>query len=371
MTRRVLVVRLDATGDVLLAGPAVRAVAAAPATEVALLCGPTGAAAARLLPGAARVLEWASPWIVHPAPPVTRADVDGIVATLAGHAFDEAVVLTSFHQSPLPTALLLRLAGVGRITGASVDYPGSLLDVRLRPGDAPDCDLPDDIPEPERALEIAAAAGFRLPPGDDGRLAVRRPPDVGALLGPLDRVSPHRRPYVVLHPGAAVSARRWPAEHHRRAAHLLVDAGLSVVVTGGPGERELTAAVADGLRGRCLDLGGRTDLAQLAGVLAGAAALVAGNTGAAHLAAAVGTPVVSLFAPVVPAVRWRPYRVPQVLLGDQDAPCRGSRARVCPVPGHPCLAGVTPEQVVSAVRRLVPAPAPVPVPAGNPKEGPS
>jgi ADP-heptose:LPS heptosyltransferase len=380
VTRRVLVVRLDATGDVLLAGPAVRAVAAAPATEVTLLCSPTGAAAGRLLPGAARVLEWASPWIVHPAPPVTRADVDGIIATLAAHAFDEAVVLTSFHQSPLPTALLLRLAGIGRITGASVDYPGSLLDVRLRPGDSPDCDLPEDIPESERALAITAAAGFRLPPGDDGRLAVRRPPDVGALLGPLDRGSQHRRPYVVLHPGAAAPARRWPAEHHRRAAHLLADAGLPVVVTGGPGERELTAAVADGLRGgddrcldHCLDLGGRTDLAQLAGVLAGAGALVAGNTGAAHLAAAVGTPVVSLFAPVVPAVRWRPHRVPQVLLGDQDAPCRGSRARVCPVPGHPCLTRVTPEQVVSAVRRLVPAtaPDPEPVPAGNPKEGPS
>ncbi|OLT00391.1 hypothetical protein BJF90_35560 [Pseudonocardia sp. CNS-004] len=129
-----------------------------------------------------------------------------------------------------------------------------------------------------------------------------------------------------------------------------------------------------------LDLGGRTDLARLSGVLAGASALVAGNTGAAHLAAAVGTPVVSLFAPVVPPVRWRPHRVPHVLLGDQDAPCRGSRARECPVPGHPCLSRVAPEEVVAALNRLVaaasaPAPAAphVLVPAGQPamhsKEG--
>ena len=87
-------------------------------------------------------------------------------------------------------------------------------------------------------------------------------------------------------------------------------------------------------------------------MLAGAQALVVGNTGAAHLAAAVGTPVVSLFAPVVPAVRWRPYRVRQVLLGDQSAPCRDTRARDCPVPGHPCLTGVEPEDVLDAVRRL-------------------
>jgi ADP-heptose:LPS heptosyltransferase len=340
VTRRVLVVRLDGAGDVLLAGPAVRAVAAAPGTEVTLLCGPDGADAGRLLPGVRRVLVWASPWIVAPAPAVTAADVDDIVARLATHAFDEAVVLTSFHQSPLPTALLLRLAGIPRITGASVDYPGSLLDVRLRPGE----DLPEDIPEPERALAIAAAAGFALPPGDDGRLAVQPPPDVSALVGSLPG-----RPYVVLHPGAAVPARR------RRAVRLLAQAGIPTVVTGGAGERELTAAVAGD---EALDLGGRTDLAQLAGVLAGASAVVVGNTGAAHLAAAVGTPVVSLFAPVVPAVRWRPYRVPHVLLGDQDAPCRGSRARMCPVPGHPCLARITPEHVVAAVRRLVAAPVP-------------
>jgi heptosyltransferase-3 len=81
---------------------------------------------------------------------------------------------------------------------------------------------------------------------------------------------------------------------------------------------------------------------------------VVGNTGPAHLAAAVGTPVVSLFSPVVPAVRWRPWRVPQVLLGDQAAACASSRARVCPVPGHPCLDGVAVGAVVAAVDRLAP-----------------
>jgi ADP-heptose:LPS heptosyltransferase len=346
VTRRVLVVRLDGAGDVLLTGPAVRAVAAASDTEVSLLCGPDGEAAGRLLPGVRRVMVWTSPWTVSPAPPVRAADLHLVVAELAGHSFDEAVLLTSFHQSPLPTALLLRLAGIGRITGASVDYPGSLLDVRLRPGDGPGDDLPEDLPEPERALAIARAAGFRLPHGDDGRLAVCTPPPVGRVLGPVALC-----PYVVLHPGAAVPARRWPVEHHRRAARMLERLGLPVVVTGGSGERGLTAAVADGC---ALDLGGRTDLGQLAGVLAGAVALVAGNTGAAHLAAAVGTPVVSLFAPVVPAAKWRPYKVPQMLLGDQAAPCRDTRARDCPVPGHPCLSSVAPEEVVSAVRRLYP-----------------
>jgi ADP-heptose:LPS heptosyltransferase len=123
-----------------------------------------------------------------------------------------------------------------------------------------------------------------------------------------------------------------------------------VLVTGGPGERALTAAVA-GMRG--VDLGGRTPLRELAAVLDGAAAVVVGNTGPAHLAAAVGTPVVSLFSPVVPAQRWAPYGVPSVLLGDQTAPCRDTRARECPVPGHPCLTSVSPADVVAAVEKLV------------------
>jgi hypothetical protein len=64
--------------------------------------------------------------------------------------------------------------------------------------------------------------------------------------------------------------------------------------------------------------------------------------------------VVSLFAPVVPAVRWAPYGVPTVVLGDQDAPCRGTRVRECVVAGHPCLTTVAPSEVVEAVDTLAP-----------------
>jgi ADP-heptose:LPS heptosyltransferase len=87
-------------------------------------------------------------------------------------------------------------------------------------------------------------------------------------------------------------------------------------------------------------------------VLAAASVVVVGNTGPAHLAAAVGTPVVSLFAPTVPAQRWAPYGVPVALLGDQKAPCAATRATVCPIPGHPCLTNVSPEDVLAAVAGL-------------------
>ena len=337
-SRRVLVARLDSDGDVLLAGPAVRAVAAH-ADEVTLLCGPAGRQAAALLPGVDRVLEWAAPWIAADPGPVRPKETEGLITSVRSGEVTEAVILTSFHQSALPLALLLRLAGVGRITAISEDYPGSLLDVRHR--------VPDLIPEAERALSVAAAAGFVLPPGDDGRLRIREPlADVADLAG--------AGPYVVVHPGASVPARACPPELAAAVVRAVAGGGRRVLVTGGPGERSLTGYVA-GTAGA--DLGGRTDLGQLAALLAGAQALVVGNTGPAHLAAAVGTPVVSLFAPTVPYEKWGPYRVPAVRLGDQHAACRGTRARECPVPGHPCLSTVSAADVAGALSHLEAIPA--------------
>ncbi len=327
-------VRLDSMGDVLISGPAIRAVAAG-STTTTLLVGPLGAQAAELLPGVHDVLVWDCPWISAYPPAVEREAIDILVAALSSRDIDQAVVLTSFHQSALPTALLLRLAGIARITAVSEDYPGRLLDVRVPP--------PPDGPEPERMLAVAQAAGFALPPGDDGRLRVREPlPSVDLGVGE----------YVVVHPGVSASARAYPAECWTEVVELLAAQGRAVVVTGGAAETGLTKAVAGA---SALDCGGRFSVAELAAVLAGASVMVVANTGPAHLAAAVGTPVVSLFAPVVPAVRWAPYGVPTTVLGAQNAPCRDTRATACPIPGHPCLSAVAPADVVRAAHDLLEA----------------
>jgi ADP-heptose:LPS heptosyltransferase len=182
-----------------------------------------------------------------------------------------------------------------------------------------------------------------LPPGDDGRLAVRRPlPDATGLTGGPG--------YVVVHPGATAPARAVPPDLAAATVDRLAGDGCRVVVTGAPGDRDLTARVAGT---RAADLAGRTRLPELAAVLAGAAAVVTGNTGPGHLAAAVGAPVVSLFSPVVPASAWAPYGTRLRLLGDQDAPCRGTRARTCPVPGHPCLTSLSADDVAGAVHDLI------------------
>ncbi|MFD1542992.1 glycosyltransferase family 9 protein [Nonomuraea guangzhouensis] len=172
--------------------------------------------------------------------------------------------------------------------------------------------------------DFTRAAGVELSPDDQGKHAVRPSlPDIGNVIGNLidTGTGAGEGAYVVVHPGTSAPTRT-PAERHRQAVRELAEDGHRVVVTGK--ERELIAYVAHDV---AVDLGGRTTLSQLAALIERAGVLVAGNTGTAHLAAVVGTPAVSLFAPrSLLSSRWAPYGVPPVFLGDRQAPCQDARA---------------------------------------------
>ena len=119
----------------------------------------------------------------------------------------------------------------------------------------------------------------------------------------------------MIHPGAASPARRWPPERFAAVARAERRAGRTVLVTGGADEVELARAVAylADLDPRNM-LAGSTDLVGLAAVVAGAARVLCGDTGVAHLATALGTPSVVLFGPVSPAEWGPPPRARHVTL---------------------------------------------------------
>ncbi|MFE6286320.1 glycosyltransferase family 9 protein [Streptomyces sp. NPDC057877] len=276
---KALVVRPDGFDGVLLSGPAVRAVATR-ADRVTLVCAPPGAPAAGLLPHVDEVLVWDGP---------EDPDTGRLVRRLRAESYDVGLALGG--RGPVPADRLLRTAQVRRVGAEPPHRHGAVA-----------------------ALDTAAALGFRLRTGDDGRLRVVPAPDTASLTG--------NGPYVVVHPAGE-------ADRCARTVELLADAGHRVVVTGGPDGAELARRVSGDT---AVNLGGRTTPRQLTGVLRAADALVTADPGAAHLAAAVSTPVVALTG------TWTPYKVSAVLLGDGDAATR-----------------FTPEDVVRAVRKLLAA----------------
>lgn len=151
---------------------------------------------------------------------------------------------------------------------------------------------------------------------------------------------------VVVHPGAAYGAKRWPAARFAACAAVLAARGHAVVVTGGDDERALTAEVVarTGLPPDA-DLGGNTDLAGLLDLVAAASLVIAGDTGVSHVATAFGTPSVTLFGPVPPTQWGPPPGGPHVVLGD-DTVRRGDRFADDP---DPALLAVTPDDVLAAI----------------------
>ncbi|GAC1531052.1 MAG: glycosyltransferase family 9 protein [Vulcanimicrobiaceae bacterium] len=332
---RLLAVRQDNNGDVLLAGPALRALAANAC--VTLLCGPGGEGAARILPALDDIIVARAEWIEgHPRPLDVEATY-GFVNGVSARGFDRAVIFTSFHQSPLPMALLLRLAGVPWIGAIGVDYPGSLLDVRAH--------VDDDLHEVDRGLALARACGYALPTVDDASLRLTALPRSDAFVGD--------KPYILVQPGATVAARAWSPDKMRALVGRLRARDVRVVVVGAAAETDLVRhVVADS---GALDLAGRTTFAEFAAIVRDARALVVGNTSGIHVASAVGTPVVSIFAPTIPVARFAPWHVPHEILGNQTIACAGCRARTCPVPGQPCTGCVSSDDVLASLVRLASA----------------
>jgi ADP-heptose:LPS heptosyltransferase len=182
---------------------------------------------------------------------------------------------------------------------------------------------------------------------------------VGATASPHDLRLPPPGPrgdHVVVHPGAASASRRWPADRWAAVARSLAATGVPVVVTGSAGEAALGAQVSSGVPG-ALDRCGRDDLPGLARVVGTAALLLSGDTGVAHLGTALGTPSVTLFGPVSPAL-WGP-RVDEHL---HRALWRGEARRPRPGDPHgttldPLLEQLTVPEVLDAARAVLRLPA--------------
>ncbi len=351
-SRRILAVRLDNLGDVLVTTPAIHAVKAAlPGVELTLLASPVGAQTGRLNPDIDSVIVYQAPWM----DPWQRLPQDcdreqRMIATLHDRRFDGAIIFTSFRQSPLPAAYLCYLAGIPLRLAASIDGPGSLLTTRYKHPDRM-------MHEVERGLDLIGAIGFpaaeldlvlRVPDGDRDRIR-----ELLHARG-IDR----DRPVVVIHPGCSMPARTYPWERYAEVGDLLVERlGATVVLSGTGDERALVdqvyARLRPGSRRETHRLAGTLPFATFCALIETADLLITNNTGPMHIAAALKTPVVTLFALTNPPEQWGPWRVPHRQLY-HEVPCRLCYSRVCPY-GHECLSLITPEMVTDAAKELLAA----------------
>ena len=337
--RRILVVRPDNLGDVVLSGPALRALRrAAPRARLDLLAAPAGAAVAPLLPEVGEVLVASVSWQqLDPAAVPAEEDLALLDRIRAGR-YDAAVLLTSFTQSPWPAAQLCRLAGVPVRVGTSKEFGGAAL-THWVPSP------PDELHQVDRALRVLARVGV---PPVDGRLRLVVPDEARAAARRVLAQHGVTGPYAVLLPGASCSSRRYPVDRFAEVAGLLAAGGLTVLVSGTAAESEPVSRVA-GNRPGVLAAAGELDVPALAAALAGARVVVCNNSGGAHLADAVGVPAVVLFAGTEQPEQFRPRAVPAAVL-TVPTPCAPCRQLRCPY-GLECL-DLAPERVAREALRL-------------------
>ncbi|OLL27562.1 LPS biosynthesis glycosyltransferase [Burkholderia sp. SRS-W-2-2016] len=333
---RIVVFRALQLGDMLCAVPALRALrAAAPDAHIALI----GLPWARTF--VERYADLVDELIVFPGAlgfpeqPETNDGLPDFFAAMRDRHFDLAMQL---HGSGGIANDLLRQFG------ARADAGFVQPDERPRAG----CfiDWPDTLPEPERYLALMSALGA---PAHDRKLSfplTDHDRDEYAALRERHGIEAQR--LVLVHPGAQLPSRRWPAERFAGLADHLAADGWQIAITGTAAEAPLTCAVLGAMSAPALHLAGTTSLGALAALVADARLVVSNDTGISHIAAALETASV-VIACGSDTRRWAPLdHLLHRVLADYP-PCRPCMFRDCPY-GHPCARNIGVETVVEAAR---------------------
>jgi ADP-heptose:LPS heptosyltransferase len=357
--RRILVVRPDNVGDVVLLTPALHALrAAAPQAWIELLASPAGAGVAAMIPELDGVLTSSPSWQQLTAP----SDADGAAAAaraerelldrLTAGGYDVMLVFTSFSQSPWPVAHLGLLAGIGTRVVHSREFAGGVATHWVTPP-------PDDTHHVDRSLHLLGAIGVPA----RGRTPTLRVPDAAyaaadeLVVATLRGQESSGDRFVLLVPGASCASRRYPAARFGAAAAGIAAQGLPVLVAGTAAEAglvEQVVATAGTPDVRALPA---TGLPVFAALVARAAVALVNNSVGLHLADAVGTPVVVTYAGTERLGDVAPRAVPAALL-QVPTPCSPCRQLSCPF--HLECLDVAPERLVAAALRLTTDPAAAP-----------
>lgn len=346
--RRVLLLRLERIGDLLMVVEAIGdARAAWPDAEIDLIVGSWNEGLARLVPGVTCVETIDVPWLARGSQGATWPALVSRARSWQSRKYDVAINF----EPDIRSNFLAWLSGARRRYGYWSGGGGAFLT------DVFEYQPASHVADNARAI-VASAAG-RKPPvvlvaTSSPRLVV--PADVQARANAS--LGPTRRPLIGVHASGGRESKQWHLDRFAAVARdLMTSRGATIVLTGTASDRPLVDAIKRGLPSQgVLDLAGDMDVPTLAGVLARLDLFVSSDTGPMHLAAAVGTPVVALFGPASPA-RYGPRgHLEQIVRVDLPcSPC--GRVRLPPerCRGHvpDCMDGITVDAVVRAANVLL------------------
>lgn len=306
--RKILCIRLDNLGDVLMTTPAFRALKQfIPDVKLTLLTSHMGSGIAHYIPEVDTIIEFDVPWVGMDGQLGNSQQVFDLIARLKREAFDAAIIFTVFSQNPLPSALMCYLADIPLRLGYCRENPYGLLTDWL-PDFEPFADIQHEVSRQINLVKtigaVTDAVGLSLAVVPDlQRQAVEKLCRAG--------INPDK-PWLILHPGVSEARRRYPPERYAEAGRQLTRQEFQIVLTGVTSERALTELIAKAIGQGAVSLAGELSLGEFIGLVDAAPLLIANNTGPVHIAAAVGTPIVVLYAHTNP--QHTPWNVPNRVL---------------------------------------------------------
>jgi len=347
--RKLLCVRLDSLGDVLMTTPAIRALReSGPDRSITLLTSSLGQVVAPFIPEIDDCIVYDCPWMkASPFASGSARDFE-MISALRQRRFDAAVIFTVYSQNPLASAMLCHLADIPLRLAHCRENPYHLLTDWV-PEREPDTTCRHEV---RRQLDLVASVGARTA---NERLSFRVSEADRERVKELLRsaLRDRARPWLVLHSGASAPSRRYPPDSFSRLADLIVrQLGYQVLLTGTAGEKDLVDFIQEGMAENAVSLAGMLSIGELAALLELSPILISNNTGPVHIAAALGTPVVDLYALTNP--QHTPWTVEHKILF-HDVSCKYCYKSICPEGHQNCLRLVSPEAVFGAVSELLAA----------------
>lgn len=343
---RVLVFHTAFIGDIVLMFPMLQVLRREkPGCTISVVSVPAVADLVRKHPAVDQVIEYDKRGV--------HSGIRGMRA-LALHLRRQHFTLALVPHRSLRSALIVRVAQIPRRIGFSTSAGARLFTDRV-PYRRTDHEIDRDL---SLLQPVLGAIPDRILPVVHIHDADSRVAD--EILGTADRQLKgfSLRPLVALAPGSVWRTKRWPAEAFSSLAGSLVRDGCSVVLVGGERDVGLCTSVADGSTeaNGIFNAAGKTSLAESAALLCRCRVLVSNDSAPGHIAMAVGTPVIALFGPTVPAIGFAPVgprdRVLEVA-GLSCRPCNIHGGNECPIGSFECMRGITVTQVMAAVREII------------------